>query len=138
MAVLNDKSKILSMVQLKKQLVDVPEWGKDAQVWVQELTASERDEYEQSLTNVRQKGRKTEVTPNFINSKARFAVKCIVDEKGERIFQDAEANKLGKLSSLAINRIVEVGYELSGMNKEDVEDLEENLSSAQSEDSPSS
>lgn len=137
MAVLTDKSKILSMVQLKKELVDVPEWGEGVQVWVKELTAEQRDSYEQSLTDIKQKGNKTQVTPNFINSKARFAVKCIVDEKGNRIFQDVEAKKLGRLSAQAINRIVEAGYRLSGMNKEDLEDIEENLSSAQSEDSPS-
>jgi len=138
MAVLQDKDKILSFSKRKKKLINVPEWGEGAQVWIQEISAAERDAYEQSLTRVKQNGNRTSIEPYLINSKARFAVKCIVDEKGDRIFGDNDAIKLGQIGSAALSRIVEEGTKLSGMSREDIEDLSGNLSNDQSEDSPSS
>lgn len=120
---------------LVKELVEIPEWN--GSIWVRELSAEERDDYSQSLVDTRQVGRKTVVKPNFRNSDARMAVMCCVDEEGKRMFKDSDAPRLGKQSSRALGRICEVCQRLSGMTKEDIEELTKNSSTAPSADSPS-
>ncbi len=129
------KEDILQHTALKRELVDVPEW--EGQVWVQELPASARDDYEQSLTRTIGSGRNATIKTNFKNHKAKFCAQCIVDETGERIFGDADIEQLGKLGSAAINRVFEVGQRLSGMSPKDLEELEENLSGTPAGDSHS-
>jgi len=132
------RDEILAKTTLNRELVDVPELGEDAQVWVRGLTAFERDEYEQSLLRAKGSGRRQQLVPAFMNAKARLCVKCVVDEAGNRVFSDRDADALGKTPAAALDRIVQVAHRLSGMSIEDLEDLTGNSLSAQGEDSPSS
>jgi hypothetical protein len=126
---------ILDQKELKRVLVEVPEWG--GSVWVREMTGKERDEYEGGLMRIHRQGKKTQITPNFTNSKARMASMCVVDENGKQVFSASDVGRLGELSSKALNRIVDVAQELSGITEEDLEDLEKNSSKGPSADSTS-
>ena len=50
-------------------------------------------------------------------------VLCTCDAEGARLFTDQDADKLGKKSAVAVNRIFEVARRLSGMTEEDLEEM---------------
>lgn len=116
MAVLG-RAAILEAPDLPEQWVEVPEWK--GRVLVRGMTAAERDRYETG--SLKGKGRNREV--NLANLRARLVVLCTVDENRERLFQDADADKLGKKSALAVNRIFEIARKLSGMTEDDLEEM---------------
>jgi hypothetical protein len=108
---------ILAASDIQTKEVDVPEWG--GSVFIKGMTGAERDNFEaanqdgsggQKLTNLR----------------ARFLVRCIVNENGTKIFSDQDAAALGKKSSAAINRLWEAASELNGTGAEEQEAMEGN------------
>jgi len=111
---------ILAHATLARETVDVPEWG--GPVLVQELTAAQRDAFEASCVGKRGKT----VTPDLSNLRAKLVIRVVVDEAGNRVFQDADAEAIGALSATAVNRVFEVGLRLSGMTPGDVEELAKN------------
>ena len=72
-----------------------------------------------------QKGRNTEI--NMKNARAKLVVLCTVDENGKRIFGDADIALLADKSAKALDRIFSVAQELSGISKDDMEELTENF-----------
>jgi len=111
---------ILQVQDLPKELVEVPEW--DGAVYVRGLTGAERDALEASI--VEQRGRSTRM--NLMNLRAKLVAMSVVDEEGNRLFSDADVEKLGQKSAAALNRIFEVAQRLSGLTSEDVEELTKN------------
>ena len=116
---------ILNAKDIDVQSVDVPEWG--GEVGVKALTGTERDKFEQSILD----GKK--VNLNCIRAKLCAAVIC--DDKGKRLFTDADIVQLGKKSAKALNRVFEKAQEMNGLGPDDVEDLAKNSGIGQSEDS---
>lgn len=129
------KSGILEADDLKTEEVGMPEWG--GTIIVREPTATERDSYERGLFEARKVGNSFEIKPNLQNTKARLAVRCIIDEDGERLFSDQDATALGMKSAAALNRIIEVIQRLAGMSKADLKELEGNSGAGQGDSSPS-
>ena len=125
------RDKILAASDLKRELVEVPEWGMS--VYVATMTGTERDAFESSTVTVR--GKKKDI--NLNNFRARFLVKVLVDETGERIFSDADATDLGKKNSTILTRLFEVAQKLNGLGDEDVEELGKGLPNDQNGDSGS-
>jgi|SRR5690554_5882572 len=123
---------ILKASDIETREVDVPEWG--GKVYVRGLTGSERDAYEASLVQFRGKQR----VPDLANARAKLVVRCIVDEEGNRVFTDADANALGKKSGAVLDRLFEVASKLSGLSDKDVDELVGNFDAAQSGGSTSS
>ncbi len=113
-----------SKKSLKREEVDVPEWG--GKVLIQEPSSTDRDDYEQSLLEARKVGKRMEIKPNFRNARARLAVKCIINEDGTRVFKDADAEELGRGSGAVLSRIEKVIKRLGAMDEKDVEELEGN------------
>ena len=60
---------------------------------------------------------------NLDNVRARFAVLTICDEQGTRIFNAADAAKLGSKSAAALDRVFAVAQRLNGFSNEDTEEL---------------
>jgi len=116
---------ILKAKDIDIQTIRVPEWGGD--VGVKGLTGTERDKFEQSILD----GKK--VNLNSVRAKLCAAVIC--DEKGKRLFTDADVLELGKKSAKALNRIFEKAQEMNGLGPDDVEDLAKNSGVGQSDDS---
>jgi hypothetical protein len=115
MAILN-KEAILSAVDLKKELVKVPEWG--GEVYISMMTGEARDAWEQGL--VGGKG------ANLDNIRARLVSFTAVDEQGKRIFNNDDAIALGQKSATALERCVKVAQRLNRLTEQDLDDLVKN------------
>lgn len=113
-----NKAEILAQDDLKYEDVQIPEWG-GAWVRVRTLQANERDRFEAST--VQRNGKK--VTTNLDNIRARLCLLCMVDENGERLFQEEDTFPLGGKSAAALDRIFTVAQRLNGLRDEDVEEL---------------
>jgi hypothetical protein len=103
---------ILSAQDLKTETVKVPEWG--GEVIVSMMTAATRDAWEMSLVG---DGK----TFNTSNMSARLLAHCAIDEKGNRLFTDKDAEALGKRSARAMSRCVKVIQRLNGLTDADIE-----------------
>jgi hypothetical protein len=100
--------------------VDVPEWG--GTVYVRELTARERDDFESGCVVI--KGDKQ--TPNLRNYRGRLAALVIGNDKGGRLFEDDDADQLGELPAAALDKILDVARKVNGMTREATEEAEKN------------
>lgn len=123
------KEQILQASDKVTEEVEVPEWG--GEVLVRNLTGKERDEYEASITLQTRQG----VKVNLAQARSKLLVKTIVGEDGERLFDDKDIQLLGDKSAQALQRVFDVATRLSGLSKEDVEELLGNSEDGQSEDS---
>lgn len=121
------KDQILQADDKRTQTVAVPEWG--GTVIVKTLSGTERDQFEESILA----GGKRD----FKGVRAKLVALSIIGEDGERIFTFEEAELLGAKSSRALDRIFGVAQKLSGFTTKDMEELTENLSEGQSDDSTS-
>lgn len=113
------KDAILSANDIERERVEVPEWG--GYVWVRGMTGEERDAFEAGL--VERKGKSREL--NFKNMRASLVAKTVVNDGGERLFDDNDVKRLGQKSAAALDRLYEVATRLSGIGEQDVEDLTE-------------
>lgn len=109
-----DRKAILSANDLESVGVDVPEWG--GEVLMRGLTAGERDHFEASIGS----------DVNLENLRSRLVVLCIVDEQGERIFKNNDAQNLGKKSAQVVDRLFDKARKISGMSDDDVKEMEKN------------
>ena len=114
------KDLILQSKDLQQKEVAVPEWG--GTVLVRGMTGTERDAFEGSVVSMNGK----DVSVNYENMRTKLLVRCIVDENGDRIFDDADISVLAAKSAIALNRVYEVAQKLSGIGKEDVDELIKN------------
>ncbi len=112
------KETILSANDVEIKEVEVPEWG--GVVCVRGMTARERQRYEESL-----QGKKGQI--NTRNALEKLVVLCIVDKDGNRLFADDDIAALSKKSAKALMRVAAVATELSGLTKEDMEEMVENF-----------
>lgn len=120
MSKLLTRDAILQAVDLPHEDVEVPEWG--GVVRVRGLTGVERDKFETSI--VIRKGNKTDV--NTENMRAKLVALCVVDEEGKRVFSGGDIKLLGQKSAVALDRVFSVAQGLSGLQPEDIEELEKN------------
>jgi len=109
---------ILGADDLPVQEVEVPEWG--GVVNVRSMTGYERDQFETSLTNGKDK------SVNLKNIRARLVCLTVVDDNGERLFTDADVDALGRKSAAALDRVFAEAQILNGLRDKDVEELAEN------------
>lgn len=122
------KDQILGADDLPPEDVEVPEWG--GKVRVRGLSSTERDRFEMEMALARKNG----TTPEF---RSTYAGRCMVDDKGERLFTDAELTKLGRKSGAALDRIFDVVRELSGMTDQKLKQAAADFENAPSDASPS-
>jgi hypothetical protein len=103
---------ILAASDIETEAVDVPEWG--GKVYIRGLSAVEVDRYNRSLVNMDQRGNTT--VGRLDNVRASLVVRCLVDENGERLFEDHQAKQLGAKSSAVIQQLWEVARRVSRMD----------------------
>lgn len=111
------KDALLAATTLPREQVQVPELG--GAVVVQGLTAAQRDTFEASLFTRKGKHREE----NLANMRARLLALCLVDERGQRLFSDADTTALGAVRADVANRLFDVAMRLSGLREEDVDEL---------------
>jgi len=121
-----NKAEILAIDDLKYEDIEIPEWG-GAWVRVRSLNASERDHFEAST--VQRNGKR--VTTNLENIRARLCLLCMVDEEGNRLFDEGDTFPLGGKSAAALDRIFTVAQRLNGLRDEDVQELAGESNAAQ-------
>lgn len=129
MAKMLSSDEVRTAEDLKREVVEVPEWG--GAVIVRALTAQELDEFKSS--NLIRTGDKYEA--NLVNGRARLVVRALVNEDGSRMFTDADAEELGKKSSTAIHRLYAAAARLTPLNEEAEEAIAKNSPAAQGDSS---
>jgi len=120
------KDQILQAEDIRRERVEVPEWGGD--VFVRTMTGSERDQLEISI--IGKQGER-----NLENLRAKIVALSVVDEEGNRVFSFEDTPALALKSARAMDRVFAVAQRLSGFTPKDVEELTKNSSPGQSEDS---
>jgi hypothetical protein len=113
---------------LKRETVETA----DGPVVVQELTGKERDTFERSC--VKRDGKKT--AEDFSNLRAKLLELAVRDDNGDRFFHDGDAEAIGQLPASFLQPVFEAAARLSGITKEDVEELVGNSAAEPSGASP--
>ena len=114
------RNEILEAKDLKKEEVNVPEWG--GTVFIRTMRADERDAYELSCYDSREEsGGKHQQ-----HIRARLLVYTVCDEAGVRMFSEADLDALGAKSAKASDRLFAVAQKLNGIGDDDIEELEKN------------
>lgn len=158
MALINKQQILDRRLQLKTEIVQIPEWG--GEVILMELTGKQRDNFEASIVQMGVNGSRN---MNLQNLRARLACKCImepddfdiVDETLQyvdapefhagkmrravlkhgrtprRMFSDAESNDLGDLGAATLQVLFDKVQKLSGMSDADVNELATQLKNDQ-------
>jgi hypothetical protein len=111
----DDFLKAEDLVTEEVDLSDLP--GYNGSVLVRGMTGRERDEFEVSTVDRRNGER------NLVNARARVVIRCVVDDDGKRLFDDADIDVLGGKSAAALDRLYEVAAKLSGMRDEDEKEM---------------
>jgi hypothetical protein len=118
-----DRDGILNFDDIKVEVVPVPEWGKKAAVRLKVLSAAERDAFEASTVTTRGGKQK----PNLANLRARLVARCMVDAKGDRVFESGDVSRLGNKSSKALDRLFAKCQEINGFSDKDIDELTEDF-----------
>lgn len=122
---------ILSIADIKTEVVDVPEWG--GSLRVRGLSGAQRDDFEEAM--IARRGRNTDV--NLRNFRARLVQRSVIDESGALLFTDGDVATLGSKSAIALQRVYRVAERLSGIATEEVDELTKGFSEDQNDDSGS-
>lgn len=124
-----DRKDILAAKAFEVRRVEVPEWN--GYVHVRSLSAAERDELEASMITFVGKRQQLRLE----NFTTKLFTLSVCDEKGARLFSEADIPALSKKSAVALRRVVEAAQLLAGMTAEDVTKLTEGLKNDQPEGS---
>lgn len=114
------KDAILACVDLKREAVEVPEWG--GTVWVRELTAGEMDAWEQYCVDLRARKIKEQI-PNI---RAKLLLSCLCDANGGRLFDDKDLLALSAKSAAPMRRLFDFAIALNALGVDEVAELEKN------------
>lgn len=120
------RDQILNADDLPTRALEVPEWG--CTIHLRSLTGAERDGFEGWLADQKRSPR---------DLRARFAALVIGDEKGERVFTDADIPRIANKSARALERIRAEGMTWIGYTEEEIKEIEGNSESVTSADSGS-
>jgi hypothetical protein len=124
-----DAAAILAVEDLPQEDVWVEEWG----TWVhmQGMTGSQRDAFETSL-----QGKNGQIDQR--NLRARLVAQCALNQQtGERLFSRKQVDALGQKSAKALTTLFMAAKDLSGFSNAEIEELEKNFESDQSDNSGS-
>lgn len=109
------KAAILAADDKKMVDYDVPEWGGSVKLRV--MTGTERDRFEGEFVN---NNKSVEMV------RAKLVAKCLCDDQGNRLFDEAEIPKLGEKSAAVLDRLFSECMKLNRFTKGDVDELAKN------------
>lgn len=121
----------LGLPKRPPERVDLPELGDGMCVYVRRMTSRERDDFETAIMERRGKVREL----NHKNLRARLVALCTVDEHGNRLFTDADAEALGDKEASIIDPIFAAAQRINALSQRDVEELEKNSEKTRGESS---
>lgn len=106
---------ILNAAPAPKERAEVQLAGQT--LYAREMTAAERDDFEAAQVEAAREG---EALHNF---RARFLVRVLVDENGNRVFGDLDADQLGLMGARAIRKAFDIASKLNALSAEDEKDI---------------
>lgn len=121
----------LLAAKVARESVPVKVNGKTGTVWVRGMTGTERDSWEQTVF-AKRKGAKDEVYPYY---RASLIVRSVCDDKGARLFSDEDIVRVSEMPADILDDIYDVAARLSGISQEEVDRIEKNSMTDQSQSS---
>lgn len=113
-----NRDAIRSCNDLKRELVNVPEWGGD--VYVRELSVAELQGYLMMMREGQSDISNIDTSKmDIAKTMTKLVIYCVVDEDGNRLFTMDDAEWLEGKSVKALKRVASVAQRLSGMGEED-------------------
>jgi hypothetical protein len=106
-----NREKLLSPLAVKRERVELPEFGEGEFVFVHGMTAREKNNHDSSLMNAKWTGVDR---VKVATSKERMIVKCVRDESGQPIFQPDDIDAISQWPADLANRVFDVANRLSG------------------------
>jgi hypothetical protein len=82
------------------------------------MSVGERDAYENEWMRKKETG-----VDDF---RTKFLVRCLVDEKGNRLFDNGDVAKLAAKSAKVVNRVWQAAMEHNNLSDESIEELAKN------------
>jgi hypothetical protein len=125
------RDSVASIDDLKRQWVDIPEWGGGC--YVRGLTALERTKLERSMVDSR--GNPNMGGLDYL--RVRLVLYSAINDDGIRIFKDADQSLIEGKSIQAVERIANVAARLSGLDAQAVAELTGKSDTTPNDDSPS-
>jgi hypothetical protein len=126
---------------LKKELLEVKkvDLGRGEFIYVRQMTAYERDKFEQSLRKeVKNAKGETTFELSLENFRAKLAVCTVSDEKGDLLLGPDDYIALSKsMSASRMEKIINEAQKLNAISEEDKEGLLKNLEAGQAGSSSS-
>ena len=110
------KDQILAADDLGLLKLTVPEWGGD--VYIRVMTVGERDAYENEWQRKKETG-----VDDF---RTKFLVRCLVDDKGGRLFDNGDVARLSQKSARVMNRVWLAAMEHNNLSDQSIEELAKN------------
>ena len=110
------KDDIFKADDLPTKDMDIPEWG--GTLTIRTLTGAERDEWESAFVN--------QDKIDIRGLKSRLVQFTTMNGDGQQMFTKADLQKINSKSASVIDRIFQVSQRLSGLTKEDAEEMVEN------------
>ena len=122
------KDDIFKADDLPTKDMDIPEWG--GMLTIRTLTGAERDEWESAFVN--------QDKIDIRGLKSRLVQLTTMNGDGQQMFTKADLQKINSKSASVIDRIWHVSRRLSGLTKEDADELVGNSGTAPTDASGSS
>lgn len=107
--------------------VKCPEWG--GSVRIQSLSGAERDAFEEAILGQKNRDGSREVVTK--NLRAKLVAMSAVDKDGNRLFSMDDVMVLGEKNAAPLDRLFSAAQKLSGISKDDVDELTKNSGTGQ-------
>lgn len=114
------RSDILSVDDIKSEVVVVPEW--DGTITIRGLDGHRRDKMTDEMLKNKElsaDGKDISVT----GMQTRMLVACIVDDNGKQLFDENDIMKMQQKNAGVISRLFVIAQRLSGTNEETLKEL---------------
>ncbi len=108
------RDEVFALDDLTKEPVEVERWKKT--IWVREMTA---DDYDLWLAELRKRKITDTGELNQVGIRSWLVVRLAVDELGERVFEDSDADRLARKNGAAVNQLFDAAAKLNGLLKDD-------------------
>lgn len=118
------KDMILGADDLKREVVEVPEWG--VTVVVSEMNGRDREAWSHETFITKQDGDEIKSEVVREDFAARLLVRCLCDEDGNKLFSPDELAALSAKNGKVLNRLFAVADRLNGITPKAAQEIEKN------------
>lgn len=122
-------NEIINAKDWVEERIEVPEWG--GEVILRSLSALDREEVDVATTEIDTKfdekgALRYSVLPKPVRARAKWLARGIVNEDGNRVFDEVQLEGLAKKAEAPINRLYVRLREICGLSREKVDEAEKN------------